>query len=85
MVQILFRIKILALMVIIAVGNISGRAFLRCSKEDWTRLNISLGGTYTLMDLQEEVSNHSSYKEEETKTNNTYGEYVMLQYNNYCE
>ena len=50
-------------MIIFVEGNISGRAFLRYSKEDWTGLNISLGGIYTLMDLQEEVSNHSSYKE----------------------
>ena len=55
-------------MIIIAEGNISGRAFLQCSKEDWTNLNISLGGIYTLMALQEEVSNHSSYIEVETKT-----------------
>ena len=60
-------------MIIIAEGNISGRAFLRCSKEDWTKLNISLGGIHTLMGLQEEVSNHSSYKE---STNSAYEEYM---------
>ena len=56
------------IMIIIAEGNISGRAFLQCSKEDWTKLNISVGGIYTLMDLQKEVSNHSFYREEETKS-----------------
>ena len=48
-------------MIIIAEGNISGRAFLQCSQDDWIMLNISFGGIDTLMNLQEEVSNHSSY------------------------